>query len=457
MFEMKSDAAEYACKIMVIGVGGAGNNALNRMVDVGIRGVELMAVNTDLKDLRSCKAPNYVQIGQKLTKGLGAGADPERGEKAAEESIDEIKSRIEGYDMVFITCGMGGGTGTGAAPVIARTAKEMGILTTAIVTKPFGFESRGRMKKAEMGIAKLAESVDTYTVIPNDKLRALDPKLPFEESFKKADEVLQQSVQGITDLITGEALMNVDFADVRTTMHDKGIAHIGMGTGKGENRAMDAVKKAVENPLLDTKINGAKNLIYNITGHLTNEDVFTISEFLNDLIYDEADVIFGTDQSADVEDDAISVTVIATGLQEVGQEKPRAQAGSGMYGNQQNQGMSYAPQNPFLSGNMRPVAPQTDNVQVLGTGTTASLGGGMGTGFDSGLGAGSGFGNGMGSVPGSGIGTGFGSGMPGNQGPQQGGQPSIPPRNPAASSEPPVTLNRVEPRSINIPDFLKRH
>ena len=424
---MKSDAAEYACKIMVIGVGGAGNNALNRMVDVGIRGVELMAVNTDLKDLRSCKAPNYVQIGQKLTKGLGAGADPERGEKAAEESIEEIKSRIEGYDMVFITCGMGGGTGTGAAPVIARAAKDMGILTTAIVTKPFSFESRGRMKKAEMGIARLADSVDTYTVIPNDKLRALDPKLPFEESFKKADEVLQQSVQGITDLITGEALMNVDFADVRTTMHDKGVAHIGMGSGKGENRAMDAVKKAVENPLLDTKLDGAKNLIYNITGVVSNEDVFTISDFLNNLIDEEAEVIFGTDNSGEAGDDTLSVTVIATGLQEVTQqqqqqpEKQKAPnlfsagmgglSGIGGMGNMGGMGggLNFGNQGIMGAGGvsaMRPVAPQTDNVQVLGTGGTANLGG-------------------------------------------QGGRGAAPVE--------PVTISRVEPKSINIPDFLKRH
>ena len=420
MFEMKSDAAEYACKIMVIGVGGAGNNALNRMVDVGIRGVELMAVNTDLKDLRSCKAPNYVQIGQKLTKGLGAGADPERGEKAAEETIDEIKSRIEGYDMVFITCGMGGGTGTGAAPVIAKAAKDMGILTTAIVTKPFSFESRGRMKKAEAGIERLSANVDTYTVIPNDKLRALDPKLPFEESFKKADEVLQQSVQGITDLITGEALMNVDFADVRTTMHDKGIAHIGMGSGKGESRALDAVKKAVENPLLDTKIDGAKNLIYNITGTVTNEDVYSISDYLNNLIDDEAEVIFGTDNSGDAGDDTICVTVIATGLQEAVpvQEKPKAPnlfAGAGV--------------NPgFGLGGIRPVAPQTDNVQVLGTGATANLG------------------------PQPGLGS-----MPPAPGSAQGSAPAPASRvNIPAPSEP-ISMARVEPKSINIPDFLKRH
>lgn len=430
MFEMKSDAAEYACKIMVIGVGGAGNNALNRMVDVGIRGVELMAVNTDLKDLRSCKAPNYVQIGQKLTKGLGAGADPERGEKAAEESIEEIKSRIEGYDMVFITCGMGGGTGTGAAPVIAKAAKDMGILTTAIVTKPFSFESRGRMKKAEMGIARLAESVDTYTVIPNDKLRQLDPKLPFEESFKKADEVLQQSVQGITDLITGEALMNVDFADVRTTMHDKGVAHIGMGSGKGESRAMDAVKKAVENPLLDTKLDGAKNLIYNITGTVTNEDVYSISDFLNNLIDDEAEVIFGTDNSGEPGDDTISVTVIATGLRDASEmqqpEKPKA---PNLFAGSMTGGLNFGAGGLTGTGGvgslgglggMRPVAPQTDNVQVLGTGGTASLGS-----------------------------QGYGSGMP--------SQPiSRPSANPSISLDQPA-LGRVEPKSINIPDFLKRH
>ncbi len=432
MFEMKSDAAEYACKIMVIGVGGAGNNALNRMVDVGIRGVELMAVNTDLKDLRSCKAPNYVQIGQKLTKGLGAGADPERGEKAAEESIDEIKSRIEGYDMVFITCGMGGGTGTGAAAVIAKATKDMGILTTAIVTKPFSFESRGRMKKAEMGIARLADSVDTYTVIPNDKLRALDPKLPFEESFKKADEVLQQSVQGITDLITGEALMNVDFADVRTTMHDKGVAHIGMGSGKGESRAMDAVKKAVENPLLDTKLDGAKNLIYNITGTVTNEDVYSISDFLNNLIDDEAEVIFGTDNSGEVGDDTISVTVIATGLRDASEQIPEKPKAPNLFAGNMGGGLNFggggiAGAGGVSSlgglgglGGMRPVAPQTDNVQVLGTGGTASLG---------------------------------------NQGYGMGGQTQQIPRtpsNPGVSLDQPA-LGRVEPKSINIPDFLKRH
>ncbi|MCR5747317.1 MAG: cell division protein FtsZ, partial [Lachnospiraceae bacterium] len=319
------------------------------------------------------------------------------------------------YDMVFITCGMGGGTGTGAAPVIARTAKEMGILTTAIVTKPFSFESRGRMKKAEAGIARLAESVDTYTVIPNDKLRDLDPKLPFEESFKKADEVLQQSVQGITDLITGEAHMNVDFADVRTTMHDKGIAHIGMGSGKGESRAMDAVKKAVENPLLDTKLEGAKNLIYNITGTVTNEDVYSISDYLNNLIDDEAEVIFGTDNTGEAGDDTISVTVIATGLIDVSKvpEKPKVAPRT----------FTAAPpiNNPLnFGGNIRPIAPQTDNVQVLGTGGSASLG----------------------------------SGSPAT--PPLGGAPAGGGRGNMPTPNEPVTLGRVEPKSINIPDFLKR-
>ncbi len=419
MLEIKSNEAENACKIIVVGVGGAGNNAVNRMVDESITGVEFIGINTDKQALQLCKAPKLLQIGEKLTKGLGAGADPERGEKAAEETIDEIKSRIEGYDMVFITCGMGGGTGTGAAPVIAKAAKDMGILTTAIVTKPFSFESRGRMKKAEAGIERLSANVDTYTVIPNDKLRALDPKLPFEESFKKADEVLQQSVQGITDLITGEALMNVDFADVRTTMHDKGIAHIGMGSGKGESRALDAVKKAVENPLLDTKIDGAKNLIYNITGTVTNEDVYSISDYLNNLIDDEAEVIFGTDNSGDAGDDTICVTVIATGLQEAAapvQEKPKAPnlfAGAGV--------------NPgFGLGGIRPVAPQTDNVQVLGTGGTANLGPQPG----------------LGSMPAA---------------PAPGSAPAPTPRVNIPAPTEPISMARVEPKSINIPDFLKRH
>jgi cell division protein FtsZ len=419
LLEIKSNEAENACKIIVVGVGGAGNNAVNRMVDESITGVEFIGINTDKQALQLCKAPKLLQIGEKLTKGLGAGADPERGEKAAEETIDEIKSRIEGYDMVFITCGMGGGTGTGAAPVIAKAAKDMGILTTAIVTKPFSFESRGRMKKAEAGIERLSANVDTYTVIPNDKLRALDPKLPFEESFKKADEVLQQSVQGITDLITGEALMNVDFADVRTTMHDKGIAHIGMGSGKGESRALDAVKKAVENPLLDTKIDGAKNLIYNITGTVTNEDVYSISDYLNNLIDDEAEVIFGTDNSGDAGDDTICVTVIATGLQEAAapvQEKPKAPnlfAGAGV--------------NPgFGLGGIRPVAPQTDNVQVLGTGGTANLGPQPG----------------LGSMPAA---------------PAPGSAPAPTPRVNIPAPTEPISMARVEPKSINIPDFLKRH
>ena len=270
----------------------------------------------------------------------------------------------------------------------------------------------------------------------------MDPKLPFEESFKKADEVLQQSVQGITDLITGEALMNVDFADVRTTMHDKGVAHIGMGSGKGESRAMDAVKKAVENPLLDTKLDGAKNLIYNITGCVTNEDVYSISDFLNNLIDDEAEVIFGTDNSGDAGDDTISVTVIATGLLEVGQqqqqqEKPKAPnlfAGAGMAGGLNFGGAGLSGSGlggagfgaagitgaggVSTLGGMRPVAPQTDNVQVLGTGGTASLGG-----------------------------QGF------NQGAQQ---MSRPVSNSNVSLDTP-SIGRVEPKSINIPDFLKRH
>jgi cell division protein FtsZ len=315
---MKSDAAEYACKIMVIGVGGAGNNALNRMVDVGIRGVELMAVNTDLKDLRSCKAPNYVQIGQKLTKGLGAGADPERGEKAAEESIDEIKSRIEGYDMVFITCGMGGGTGTGAAPVVARISREMGILTVGVVTKPFSFEARVRMQNAMLGISNIRNNVDTLIVIPNDKLlQIVDRRTTMPDALKKADEVLQQAVQGITDLINVPAVINLDFADVSTVMKDKGIAHIGIGSGKGDDKATDAVKMAVESPLLETKVNGATDVIINISGDITLTDASDASEYVRQLAGDDVNVIFGAmyDES---KTDTCTVTVIATGIEATG-------------------------------------------------------------------------------------------------------------------------------------------
>ena len=249
MLEIKTNDAESAAKIIVVGVGGAGNNAVNRMIDESIDGVDFIGINTDKQALQLCKAPRLLQIGEKLTKGLGAGAKPEVGEKAAEENIEEITEALKGADMVFVTCGMGGGTGTGAAPVIAGISKQMGILTVGVVTKPFRFEAKARMVNAIGGIEKLKANVDTLIVIPNDKLlEIVDRRTTMPDALKKADEVLQQAVQGITDLINLPAIINLDFADVQTVMKDKGIAHIGIGSGKGDDKAADAVKMAVESP-----------------------------------------------------------------------------------------------------------------------------------------------------------------------------------------------------------------
>ncbi len=330
MFEIRSDESEYACKILVIGVGGAGNNAVNRMIDEQIGGVDLIGMNTDKQALEKCKAQSLLQIGEKLTKGLGAGAHPEIGEKAAEESIDDITNVMRGYDMAVITCGMGGGTGTGAAPVIAKAAKDMGILTLAVVTKPFSFEGSTRMKNALAGIQKLQSAVDTLIVIPNEKLRKIvDRNMPMGESLKIADEVLQQSVQGITDLINIPSMINLDFADVRTTMKDKGIAHIGIGVGKGDDKAMEAVKQAVGSPLLETTINGAENVIINISGDITLDDVGNASDYVMSLTGEDTNVIFGAQEDKNVTD-TIKITVIATGLEDpesgMQQARPRGAA-----------------------------------------------------------------------------------------------------------------------------------
>ena len=257
MLEIKTTEADSSAKIIVIGVGGAGNNAVNRMIDENIGGVEFIGVNTDKQALMLCKAPTLIQIGEKLTKGLGAGAQPEIGEKAAEESVEDLTNAIKGADMVFVTCGMGGGTGTGAAPVVAKIAKEMDILTVGVVTKPFKFEAKARMVNALSGIEKLRDAVDTLIVIPNDKLlEIVDRRTTMPDALKKADEVLQQAVQGITDLINLPALINLDFADVQTVMKDKGMAHIGIGMAKGDEKAIEAVKLAVASPLLETTITG---------------------------------------------------------------------------------------------------------------------------------------------------------------------------------------------------------
>ena len=318
MLEIKSNEAENACKIIVVGVGGAGNNAVNRMVDENITGVEFIGINTDKQALQLCKAPKLLQIGEKLTKGLGAGAKPEIGQKAAEESSEEISAALKGADMVFVTCGMGGGTGTGAAPVVAKLAKEMGILTVGVVTKPFSFEARVRMQNAMLGISNIRNNVDTLIVIPNDKLlQIVDRRTTMPDALKKADEVLQQAVQGITDLINVPAVINLDFADVSTVMKDKGIAHIGIGSGKGDDKATDAVKMAVESPLLETKVNGATDVIINISGDITLTDASDASEYVRQLAGDDVNVIFGAmyDES---KTDTCTVTVIATGIEATG-------------------------------------------------------------------------------------------------------------------------------------------
>ncbi|MBU9738724.1 cell division protein FtsZ [Diplocloster agilis] len=314
MLEIMTNDAESTARIIIVGVGGAGNNAVNRMIDEKIGGVEFVGVNTDKQALQLCKAPTALQIGEKLTKGLGAGAQPEIGEKAAEESAEEIKDVLKGADMVFVTCGMGGGTGTGATPIIAKCAKDMGILTVGVVTKPFRFEAKTRMNNALEGIEKLQQNVDTLIVIPNDKLlEIVDRRTTMPDALKKADEVLQQAVQGITDLINLPALINLDFADVQTVMADKGIAHIGIGKAKGDDKAIEAVKQAVASPLLETTITGASHVIINISGDITLMDANDAASYVQDMTGEDTNIIFGAMYDDSVTDEA-SITVIATGL-----------------------------------------------------------------------------------------------------------------------------------------------
>ena len=361
MLEIKTNDAESAAKIIVIGVGGAGNNAVNRMIDEKIDGVDFIGVNTDKQALQLCKAPKLLQIGEKLTKGLGAGAKPEVGQKAAEESTDEITNSLTGADMVFVTCGMGGGTGTGAAPVIAGIAKGMGILTVGVVTKPFRFEARTRMTNALSGIERLKNSVDTLIVIPNDKLlEIVDRRTTMPEALKKADEVLQQAVQGITDLINVPAVINLDFADVQTVMKEKGIAHIGIGYGKGDDKASEAVKMAVESPLLETTIAGATDVIINVSGDISMYDADDAASYVQQLTGDDVNIIFGA-MYDDTTPDTCQITVIATGLD----DKPQNQNKFGSNFNvKPQQGVK-----PVTQGNGTPVRPYTPITPGQGTGT----------------------------------------------------------------------------------------
>ena len=313
---------EGSAIIKVIGVGGGGNNAVNRMIDAGIKGVEFIAVNTDKQALQISKANTRIQIGEKITRGLGAGADPNVGAQSAEESKSEIAEALRGADMVFVTAGMGGGTGTGAAPTVAACAKEMGILTIGVVTKPFTFEGKKRLAQAERGIESLKGKVDTLVVIPNDKLlQIIDRKTSIIDAFRMADDVLRQGVQGISDLIANPGLVNLDFADVKTIMLDTGMAHMGIGRASGENRAEDAAKQAIQSPLLETSIEGARGVIINITGSssLGLQEVNTAAELVQRSVDPEANIIFGTVIDESLEDELL-ITVIATGFID---EEPR--------------------------------------------------------------------------------------------------------------------------------------
>lgn len=318
MFEFDNDGARVA-QIKVIGVGGGGNNAVNRMIDYGLKGVDFLAINTDKQALARSQATQKIQIGEKLTKGLGAGANPEVGQKAAEESNEEIAQAIQGCDMVFVTAGMGGGTGTGAAPAVAAIAREMGILTVGIVTKPFAFEGKQRMKRAEEGIAALKDAVDSLVTIPNDRLlQVSNQHTTLTDAFKMADDVLRQGVQGISDLISGQGYINLDFADVVTIMKNTGIAHMGVGRASGEKRADEAVKAAIQSPLLETSIDGARGVLINVTGG-TDLGIFEINsaaEFVAEAADPNANIIFGSTIDESLKDEVI-ITVIATGFEGV--------------------------------------------------------------------------------------------------------------------------------------------
>ena len=309
---------ESVVNIKVIGVGGGGNNVVNRMVRTGTKGVEFIAVNTDKQALEASNATSKIQIGEKLTNGQGAGADPEVGRKSAEENRKQISEVLEGTDMVFITAGMGGGTGTGAAPIVADIAKEQGILTVGVVTKPFRFEGSLRMRKAEAGIAELRAKVDSLVIIPNERLKlASDQKITMLNAFEIADDVLQQAVQSISDLIKNTGFINQDFADVSAVMKDAGRAHMGVGRAAGKNKAEEAAKMAISSPLLETSINGARGVLINVTGSMDIglEEVETAANLVQEAAYPDANIIFGAAFDETLEDE-IRVTVIATGFEE---------------------------------------------------------------------------------------------------------------------------------------------
>lgn len=327
--EKPSEIEAFAI-IKVAGCGGSGNNAINRMIDAKVKGIEFIAINTDAQDLLYSKAPLKVQIGKESTNGLGTGADVELGRKSAEENKDEIYEVLKGADMVFVTCGMGGGTGTGSAPLVAQIAKELGALTVGVVTKPFSFEGIRRQKVAELGIAELKDKVDTLIVIPNDRLlQIIDKKTTLTDAFSIVDDVLRQGVQGISDLITLHGIINVDFADVRTIMADAGSALMGIGYGTGDNRAVDAARAAIESPLLEFSIDGAKGILFNITGgpDLGMYEIDEAARVITEAADPEANIIFGAiiDEAMAGE---VKITAIATGFDETRQDSRKNKTNS---------------------------------------------------------------------------------------------------------------------------------
>lgn len=348
MLQFETNIEDNA-QIKVIGVGGGGGNAVNRMIEAGLKGVSYIVVNTDKQALNASVAETKVQIGEKLTRGLGAGANPETGMKAAQENIEEIVKYFDGVDMVFITAGMGGGTGTGAAPVIAQAAKELGILTVGVVTKPFTFEGSKRRKHAELGIEFLKQYVDSLVVVPNDRLLQIAEKnTTMKEAFGMADDVLRQGIQGITDLITESGMINLDFADVKTVMSDRGIAHMGVGIGRGENRVIDAVKEAIGSPLLETSIDGAKAILLNIMGgyDLGMLEANEAADLIEKAAARDANIIFGASVNEKLEDE-IRITVIATGFDDDEEEAEEAQPEEPV---QQAQAQ---PEQPFAAQNVQ--------------------------------------------------------------------------------------------------------
>lgn len=354
--------------IKVIGVGGGGNNAVNRMIEHGVQGVDFISVNTDAQALEQSKASYKLQIGGKLTRGLGAGANPEVGKKAAEESREQLEEVLRGADMVFVTAGMGGGTGTGAAPVIAQISRDLGALTVGVVTRPFTFEGRKRQTQAVGGISNLKEAVDTLIVIPNDKLlQIVDKSTPMLEAFREADNVLRQGVQGISDLIATPGLINLDFADVKTIMSDKGSALMGIGIATGENRATEAAKKAISSPLLETSIDGAKGVIMNITGgmNLSLYEVQEAADIVASASDEEVNMIFGSVINENLNDEII-VTVIATGFSDdiASGTSPSSALGGRPLGGQAQQPIQRTRPEPVQTEQVRQAPPQEEQLDI---------------------------------------------------------------------------------------------